>query len=205
MTSTIVLMLDALGDAPEAAVEAAKSQGYPFYRYTDDPVPPKLTHAHERIEAIVASRNRSREWILYQPFDNIALVDSDVVLPENAVKWMKALSFDHGIAGGWVPVRGAEGRRWIAGLTQWDGRFANFMEPSKQICTTDMVPLACCVMSREIFAALPCWAPAKSDRVNCALTGQQMIPSEPYLYAIDLFQKYGKKCPLHPDVICQHL
>ena len=203
--STIILMLDALGDAPEAAVKAAETQGYPCYRYKDDPTPPKLTDPLERIEAIVASRNRSREWILYQPFDFIALVDSDVVLPEGAVTRLQSLALGHGIAGGWVPVRGADGKRWIAGLTGLQGSFANYLEPSKRLCPTDMTPLACCVMSREIFAELPCRAPGKDDMVKCALTGQSLIASEPYLYAIDLYQKRGKKCLMHPDVICQHL
>ena len=199
---TIILMLDALGDAPAEAVNAAERQGYDFRRFIQTPRPEKQTEHFERIRDITISRNKSRQWILEEDFDKIALVDSDVVMPEGAVDTMLSCGTD--LVGGWVPVRGTNGTRWIAGKIK-DNKFANFEEPNKESCETDMIPLACCVMPRKIFETIEVRAPAPRDRVTCAKTLQPMIPSEPFLYSFDLKTKFDVKCLMHPDVICQHL
>lgn len=204
--NAIVLMLDALGNAPQEAADAAMSQGYPFYRFIEEPRPPKVKGTLNRIKAIADSRNKSRAWIkrIHATSDYIALVDSDVVLPPNAVKMM--LQAPKMIVGGWVPVRGVNDR-WIASTTLPDGSFANFKEPSIRIIETTMLPLAACVIPRSIFDAIEVRAPRPphDELVTCGVTRQKLIPSEPYLYTLDLKAKFGLNAWMHPDVICKHI
>lgn len=199
---TIILMLDALGDAPDESIKAAESQGYPFFRYVENPKPIKQTDHFLRIRDITASRNKSRQWILKQSFDRIALVDSDVVLPSLAVDKMAIVP--HDFVGGWVPVRGSKNTRWIAGQIK-DKKFENFETPSREFVESDMPPLACCLMSRKVFETIEVRAPNKNDRVTCGKTGLPMLPSEPFLFGFDLKSKFGLTCYLHPNIICKHL
>lgn len=203
--NAIVLMLDALGDAPERAVKAAQSQGYPFYRFIEDPKPKKVKGTLKRIEAITKSRNRSREWIRYYhpTSDFIALVDSDVVLPPDAVRMM--LRAPKMIVGGWVPVRGVK-NRWIAATTMPDGSFINYRAPENKIVETIMLPLAACVMPRGLYDTIEVRAPKHPyESVICGYTGERLYPSEPYLFTRDLNEIYHAKAWMHPDVICEHI
>lgn len=201
---TIVLMIDALDSAPKDAIEAAESQGYPFYRFVDEEAEIGRKNNLNRIKAIVHSRNRSRQWIADVQSDYICLVDSDVVLPHLAVQ--KMLQAPLKIVGGWVPVRG-EKDRWIAGTNHPDNTFTNFPAPTKRFTATTMLPLAACVMPRFIFNHIKVRAPkiGIDPLLTCGTTGNKLIPSEPYLYSIDLYKHYKILCWMHPDVICKHL
>jgi hypothetical protein len=98
------------------------------------------------------NRNKARIAALASDADLFMYLDSDVVLPINAVASLAAQLETAGreIIGGWYKM--TRGNLWVAGRFDADKTFSNFTAPEPGVVSVDMVGLGCVLMTRKVLA-----------------------------------------------------
>jgi hypothetical protein len=96
------------------------------------------------------NRNTIREMALHSDAEHFLFVDSDTVLPSDALT--RLISHGKDIVGGWYPLV-HESQRWAV-ATYEDGVFRNFSAPVPGLVPVDMVGLGCALVSRRVYEAV---------------------------------------------------
>lgn len=150
---------------------------------------------------ILHNRNSSRAMALASEADYFLLIDSDVVLPKNAVsEFVKQVSGNKKfhILGGWYQH---DKDSWSAGKWVADNTIFSFIKPEKSIIRVDKVDLGCIFLSRKVLSEIPF---RHTDVEIKGIDGKKYLACECLLFAIDA---QDKKYQLFMDgsVICRHI
>jgi hypothetical protein len=163
---------------------------------------PKHTHDNPIFRTYLncaENRESARKMALAHSADQFLFVDSDIILPSNALEeFMKQSQFD--VQGGWYKVRNSDryaGGRWVK-----DNVFSNFKKIQKSLVLTDLVGLGCAFISRLVLEAVT--IKHGTDVVAKTEAGETMIVGECGVLGDDI-AKLGFSMYMNGSVVCGHL
>lgn len=145
----------------------------------------------------VRNRNELRKMFLALDSTHMLMMDSDVVLPENALE--KLLEKNLPIVGGWHPMYGSNGGAWSEGKFV-NGRF-HHLSPQKGLTEVDMVCMGCILIRREVLEKVE----FESGNSETILQESGSCFMGEHIAFARKCQALGYKLFLDGDVICKHL
>ena len=176
--------------------DSAINQDYPICSvmvHVDKPVA-----GHKTMDSAM-NRNAMRNMALHSDADNFLLLDSDTVLPLDAVS--RLISHNLDIVGGWYPFLNRPGM-WVM-AKRVGNCYNNFNYPVPGLSEVDTIGLGCMLISRKVYQTIEFNAgllPGDEIEVN-GLPGLRGISAR---WAHDA-QKAGFKLFADGGVICKHL
>lgn len=146
----------------------------------------------------VDNRNEARRMFLGSDSDYCLFVDSDIVLPKNAL----SLLMSHGkdVMGGWYQEINSD--RWIAGRWIADNTFFNFRQIQPSVVKTDVVGMGCALVSRKVLEQVS-FKPA-IDVILKDESGVSLILGECGAFGNDVAEM-GFNLYMDGSVVCEHL
>lgn len=190
-----LIVIPTADDVRKECMDSCKNQDYKNYEIMvarKKPVPKKAW-----IENIVDNRNAARKKALKTDADCFLWIDSDIVLPKNALSEMMKQPF--AILGGWYKINRID---WNAGKWIADNTLFNLRAPEPSVIKVDKIDLGCIFMKREVLKKI------KFRLENRALTiwgmKEKTGACECLMFAIDA-QDAGYQLYMDGDVICKHL
>lgn len=109
------------------------------------------TRFFNKVRNISFHRNNLRKIILNDRSDFYFWVDSDTVIPRNALRVLKSLDKD--IVGGWYPILGTPSYAVIK-LDHVNGGFSNLDQIEPGPMKVDAVGLGCVLMKRKVLETI---------------------------------------------------
>ena len=157
-----------------------------------DSLPPKNKTLNS-----VRNRNEMRKAVLGTDSTHFLMVDSDTVLPLNALETL--LSRDKDIISGWSLM--ANDKKWIA--AKWKGdKLCHYYAPEEGIVEVDMAPLGCMLVKREVLEKVK-FKDGLDEFIKDG-DGKNIYKGITAKFGENA-QKSGYKLFLDGDVICQHI
>ena len=157
-----------------------------------DSLPPKNKTLNS-----VRNRNEMRKAALGTDSTHFLMVDSDTVLPLNALETL--LSRDKDIISGWSLM--ANDKKWIA--ARWNGdKLCHYYAPEKGIVEVDMSPLGCMLIKREVLEKIK-FEDGLEEFIKDG-DGKNIYKGITAKFGENA-QKSGYKLYMDGDVICQHI
>lgn len=150
-------------------LESVLKQDYPDYSWMISGMKPKFRHDFPWAQVYLNcsyNRNYARQMALASDAEAFLFVDSDIVLPSNAISsfvkqvcdakpsssimtppGMTVSSSEKHIIGGWYKVM--NDTRYVAGRWVADNTFINFYIPEQSLVRTDVIGLGCAFITRK--------------------------------------------------------
>ncbi len=146
---------------------------------------------------ILRNRNIMRDIALGSDAEWFFWVDSDTVVPENAIE--EFLKVGKPLMGGWYPV--VLNKNWVAAKWTQDGKLGHFSQSLPGITEVDMLGLGCAFMHRSVLEKIP--FTAGTDEHVIGLDGAEYYMGQCATFCRDA-QKEGIKPSLLGSIICKH-
>jgi len=134
-------------------LEALVNQDYPNFTWKINVLEPVQVYPDRRNISLnsTLNLNDARTKALATDADYFITLDSDVVMPPNAIsELMKQSQFD--IVGGWYPM--IHSPEWVAGKWVADNTIWHFKKPEPSLIKVDMIGLGCLMLSRKALTDL---------------------------------------------------
>lgn len=158
------------------------------------PIPLSPDPEENRHKNCTRNRNEMRKKALQTDADAFLWVDSDVILPDGAVKKFEDSGLD--VAGGWYAMH--DGLAYVAGIMLDPKILSHYRSPKKHHTPVDLMGLGCCFMKREVLEKFEFFA---SDEILQSPTGRPCMAGE----CFDFTQKVKAYNPMMIDVVCDHI
>jgi len=208
-------------------MKAVNAQTYPNFdvlvNVGDSPLDPKL---ETLLKTFAISRNKIRELALETDAEYIFMVDSDVLVPVDALANLmyqmgnKVTSIDWRapdgriipkgtknpekfIIGGWYPKKFTNNHEWICGKWTADNLFMTLNYPAKSLIEVDMVGLGCCLVKRELLEKVK-WVESELFKISKDRWGEDTYAGDCLAFC-NLVADAGYRMYMDGSVICKHL
>lgn len=197
----LVIIPSPIAEIMPEVLEALVRQDYPDFDWTINVLEPIQAYPDRRNISFNSTRNlnEARTKALKSDIQYFITLDSDVVMPDNAItEFMKQSHKD--IAGGWYPM--AHGESWVAGKWIANNTLWHFKKPEQSLIKVDMVGLGCLMLSRKALTELEF-----RDGIDKEIMdefGEKMYMG-PCAAFSDNAQNKGYNLYMNGSVICQHL
>jgi hypothetical protein len=187
----------------KACLDAVLKQDYEDYsvliNIVKNPAPTIQTETSVRS---TINRNKARQMALSSDADYFLFLDSDVVLPTNAISsfGLQLSKTKIEIICGWYKTK--VGDHWVAGNWVADNTFQNFLQPAASVVKTDMIGLGCVMMKRQVLADVE-FRDGTTTEAKFA-EGAPMYLGPCLQFGNDCADK-GRRAFMDGDVVCGHI
>ncbi len=181
--------------------QAVLTQDYPDYGIfvsSLKPIPLDLSPEKNRVHNIVRNRNYARKMALASDAEWFLWVDTDVVLPRNAIT--EFLKVGKPLMGGWY--KKILGSDWVAGRWVSSDTFSHFQKPEQGVVSTDLLGLGCAMIHRSLLERVE--FKNGTDVIGKDMSGKSYFLGECMLFCQDSM-RLGEKACMVGNVICAHL
>lgn len=145
-----------------------------------------------------AHREEARIMALSSLADHFLFIDSDVVLPKDAVTEFLKQPFE--VQGGWYKILSSD--RWVAGKWIADNVAYNFKIPDQSIIKADFIGMGCAFFSREVLTKIK--FEHGLDWKALDENGNEIMLGECGIAGNRIFEA-GYQSYMNGNVICGHL
>lgn len=185
--------------------QAVVAQDYPNYdvlvHVRKPKVPADSTSMVSKYLNCTDNREAARKLALASDADRFLFVDSDVVLPIDAITELMKQRFD--VQGGWYKVRNEQ--RYTCGRWVADNLFINLNQVEPSLVRVDCIGMGCAMFTRRVLKKIT-FAHGTDMVSNSVIGGQQvkMILGECAVLG-NLLAKRGVQQYMNGSVVCEHL
>ena len=149
-----------------------------------------------------ATRDHARKFALVSGADYILFMDSDIVLPINAVKnLLKQVGDGKRIIGGWYNCVN-DRNRWVCGNWANDNVFINYRAVQPSLVKVDMVGLGCAIVPFDAVNEIDFKHGLNHTSIN--ENGERVIVGECGIFGVDATNA-GYSLYMDGSVVCGHL
>lgn len=137
--------------------ESILNQDYGNYTWTVVGMKPKFKDENKMFELYKNcsfNRNYARQMALASDADYFLFMDSDIILPKNAISefMLQAEKAQKKIMCGWYRIHDG---RYVAGRWVADNVIVNYLNVQASLQQTDILGLGCAFISREVVKKIP--------------------------------------------------